>query len=165
MDLYILRHAEAVEREKFKRVHDADRPLTENGIKKMKKIAQAMLHLGLEFDAILSSPYMRAKDTAQIVGEAFECKSIIKLTPHLVIAGSPADLVKQINEEYSGKGQILLVGHEPYLSNLISVLISGREDVFIKLRKSGICKLSVEKLRLGKCATLEWLMGPSQLFL
>ena len=122
-----------------------------------------MRRMGMNFDAILSSPYVRAKDTAQIVGEVFECKSIVRLTPHLVVAGSPTELVKQLNEEYRGKEQILLVGHEPNLSNLASVLISGREDVFIRLKKSGICRLSVGRLRFGRCATLEWLMGPSQL--
>lgn len=160
MELYLLRHGDAAPHGTMK---DADRPLTEDGIKKMKNIAKSMRKMGLSFDAILSSPYNRAKGTADIVGGVLECKSLIRLTSNLVSDANPEALLKEINEDYTQKKKVLLVGHEPYLSNLISVLISGKHDVSIKLRKGGLCKLTADALRPGKCATLEWLMGPSQI--
>ncbi|MCL5021093.1 MAG: hypothetical protein M1339_05410, partial [Bacteroidetes bacterium] len=65
----------------------------------------------------------------------------------------------------SSNKEILLVGHEPLLAGLISVLISGRHDVSVRLKKGALCKLSADRLHFGKCATLEWLMGPSEFIL
>ncbi len=162
MDLYLLRHAEAVARGTSGIERDADRPLTENGVKKINKVAKAMKKMELSFDVILSSPYLRAKDTAQIAGEVLGCGSLVRLTSNLVTSASPAAIVEEINTDYSDCKSVLLVGHEPFLSGLISTLISGRDDIPIGFKKSGLCKLSTDGLRYGKCATLDWLMGPSQ---
>jgi phosphohistidine phosphatase SixA len=56
-----------------------------------------------------------------------------------------------------------LVGHEPSLSSLVSLLVSGDPGLGVSLKKGGVCKLSVEQLRNGRCATLEWLLSPAQL--
>jgi phosphohistidine phosphatase len=57
----------------------------------------------------------------------------------------------------------MLVGHEPYLSGLISLLVSGDSDCRIVMKKGGLCKLSVGTLKHGRCAALEWLLTPKQL--
>ncbi len=160
MDLYLLRHGDAAEPGMTR---DSERPLTEAGTKKMKKVANGMRSMDLSFDAIITSPYRRAKETAEIVGEVLECGSLIRMSPNLVSDEGPAAILKEIREDYSRRKKILLVGHEPNLSALISLLISGRNDVSVKIKKGGLCKLSADSLRLGKCATLEWLMGPSQM--
>ena len=162
MDIYLLRHSDAVDQNERGYTRDADRPLTEGGARKMKKIAKAVQEMGVSFDTILSSPYRRAKETAEIVGEVMECRSIIRLTPHLVVGESPTAIIKEINEDYPDSKRLLLVSHEPLLTHLISVLISGRRDASVRLKKGGLCKLAVDELHFGKCATLEWLMGPSQ---
>ena len=69
----------------------------------------------------------------------------------------------QINEHYSDKESVLLVGHEPYLSGLISTLIAGMPSIPINLKKGGLCCLTVQALTYGQCATLEWLLAPRQL--
>lgn len=160
MDLYLLRHGDAAEPGITR---DADRPLTEAGTKKMKKIANGMGSMDLSFDAILTSPYRRAKETAEIVCEVLECASLISISPNLIPDGESAAILKELNEDYSRRKKILLVGHEPNLSALISALISGGHGVSLRLKKGGLCKLSADSLRFGKCATLEWLMGPSQI--
>lgn len=160
MDLYILRHSDAAPHGTMR---DADRPLTDEGIRKMTKLAKAMREMDLSFDTILSSPYIRAKETAEITGEILQCKSLVKFTSNLASDGDPSALLKEIREDSSRGGSVLIVGHEPYLSGLISVLISDRPDVSIRFRKAGLCKLAVEGLRFGKCATLEWLISPSQI--
>jgi len=59
----------------------------------------------------------------------------------------------------------LLVGHEPYLSELISLLVAGDSSLCVVMKKGGLCKLSVETLKHGRCACLEWLLTPKQMAL
>jgi phosphohistidine phosphatase len=159
MELYILRHAIAVERGTPGYKKDSDRPLTKEGEAKMRQIAEAMLGMELKFDLILSSPYVRAKQTAQIV--ANELDEEVTFTDLLVPDGNALDLIAEINDEKPQR--VLLVGHEPDLSRLISVLVTGGSDAAIELKKGGLCKLTSEKLTFGQCATLNWLLTPKQL--
>jgi phosphohistidine phosphatase len=71
------------------------------------------------------------------------------------------ELIREINDEKPQR--VLLVGHEPDLSRLVSVLISGGSDGAIELKKGGLCKLTVDRLAFGQCATLNWLLTPKQL--
>lgn len=163
MDLYLLRHAIAFERGREWTGRDADRPLTKKGAKKMRRIAEVMKDLNLSFDVILSSPFRRAKETAEIVADAFDCANRMKFSSHLKVGGSPAALVKEIIAHHAKRGSVLLVGHEPYLSGLISVLVSGNESLSITMKKGGLCKLTIESLHYGRCARLDWLIGPAQI--
>jgi phosphohistidine phosphatase len=163
MDLYLLRHAIAVERGSLRNCIDAERPLTGKGAKKMRRIAEVLKELDISFDLILSSPTRRAKETAEIVAEAFEHSGGVTTSVHLESGGSPAALVEEITTSYRKFDNILLVGHEPYLSGLISILVSGSEGLSLKMKKGGLCKLSIETLRFGRCAIVEWIMGPAQI--
>lgn len=161
MNLYILRHAKAEEPDaRFD--NDSERPLTTAGEKEMFDVAKGMAALELKFDLILSSPFIRAKRTADIVAEVFKLGKV-RLSDHLQSHGSPNLLIEELRKDYSSSENVLLVGHEPYLSNLISILCTGEKNLSLKLRKAGLCKLSLEKLRYGRCATLEWLLKPGQL--
>lgn len=142
---------------------DSERPLTEKGTKKMRQIAKKLKKIGISFDVVLSSPFRRAKETAEIVAKEFHCEGALKFSRHMKVGGDPVALIDELKKDYGKSESILLVGHEPYLSGLISTLISGEDNIPIALRKGGICKLSVGSLRYGRCATLEWLMAPSQI--
>ena len=159
MEIYILRHGIAVERGSPGYKKDSDRPLTGEGEEKIHQIAGAMLAMDLKFDLILSSPYERAARTARIVAD--ELDEDTTFTKALEPEGNPLALIGQINEKKPQR--VLLVGHEPHLSRLISVLISGGTDASIELKKGGMCKLTAEKLSFGQCATLNWLLTPKQL--
>ncbi len=163
MDLYILRHAIAVERGTPGYKDDSQRPLTEKGAKKMRRIAKGMLALDLSLDGILSSPFIRAKQTAEIVAGAFHAMKKLEFTSHLEVGGDPEKLIEAINEDHGSNSSLVLVGHEPYLSGLVSMLIVGADNLDIMMKKGGLCKLSVAGLRYGRCATLEWLLSPGQL--
>ncbi len=165
MHLYVLRHAIAEERSSRWTGHDADRPLTRKGAKKMKRIASTMLDLGISFDIILSSPFRRAQQTAEIVAGRFDCPERLHYTRHLKVGASRRALVRELSSRFGTRESVLLVGHEPFLSGLISTLIAGDDRVPITLKKGGICKLTVNTLRFGRCATLDWLVGPSQILL
>lgn len=159
MEIYILRHGIAAEKGTPGYKKDSDRPLTKDGEEKMHQIAQAMLGMGLKFDLILSSPYTRAGQTAQIVAEILGGE--VTFTEALVPDANPLDLIHEINDEKPHT--VLLVGHEPDLSRLISVLISGTSDAAIELKKGGLCKVTSEKLTFGQSAVLNWLLTPKEL--
>jgi len=159
MEIYILRHGIAVNRGTPGYKKDSDRPLTPEGEEKLNQIAKAMLAMGLKFDLILSSPYLRSKQTAQLV--AAELDEDITLTDLLTPDGNPLELIRELNDEKPQS--VLLVGHEPYLSGLISVLVTGESNAAIELKKGGLCKLSADRVAYGQCATLNWLLTPKQL--
>jgi phosphohistidine phosphatase len=162
MNLYILRHGIAVEHGAAGYENDDERPLTGKGERKMWAIAEAMKALEISFDSIFSSPLVRARQTAEIVAEALKCRKRMQLTDTL----SPQDSAKPLIEFLRDQGavdDIVLVGHEPYLSRLIALLISGNSDTSVLLKKGGFCKLSTDDLKHGKCATLEWLLTPKQM--
>jgi phosphohistidine phosphatase len=163
MDLYILRHAIAVQRGTKDFDDDSQRPLTKEGKQKMYDIARGMRSLGITFDVLLSSPFVRARETAEIVTEVFDVKKKLKFTDTLAVGGNPEELVEEILEQFGSMESIMLVGHEPYLSEFISTLIAGDSRVPITMKKGGLCKLSVSMLRYGRCATLEWLLAPRHL--
>jgi len=162
MELYLMRHGLAVERGADGFADDAKRPLTPKGRRQARKIVAAMKKLDCGFDLILSSPLLRAKQTAEIVAEKLKLQKRLQLSNALAPGGAPAMLARQLGREKTS-GKVLLVGHEPGLSELVSLLTSGDVQLQMDFRKGGLCKLEIEKLRAGKCATLAWLLTPKQL--
>jgi len=159
MEIYILRHGIAVDRGTPGFKKDSDRPLTKEGEEKMHQIADTMLGMGLKFDLILSSPYLRAEQTAQIVADTLDRE--VTLTKTLAPDANALELIAEINDEKPHS--VLLVGHEPDLSRLISVLVCGTSDSSFELKKGGLCKLTAETITFGRCATLNWLITPKHL--
>jgi len=162
MNLYILRHGIAVEHGAAGYKNDDERPLTGKGERKMWAIAEAIEAMELSFDSILSSPLVRARQTAEIVAESLKCKKRLELTDTLSPQQSGKPLIEYLQDQRA-VDEILLVGHEPFLSQLISLLISGDSQTSVLLKKGGFCKLSADHLKHGKCATLEWLLTPKQM--
>jgi phosphohistidine phosphatase len=165
MNLYILRHGLAVEHGAPGYAKDADRPLTPKGERKLGRIADAMEAFELSFDLILSSPYTRARQTAEIVADALGLRKKLELHDELTPEGSFNKLIESITRRKSAPENVLLVGHEPYLSELISTLVAGDASMRITMKKGGLCKLSSENLKPGRCAGLEWLLTPKQMCL
>lgn len=163
MELYILRHAIAAVRSAAAAGGDSARPLTVEGAGKMRQGARGMKAMGLDFDLILSSPYLRAKQTAEIVANVLGLEKKLEYSATLAADGNPRDLVEEMKQKYPKRQSVVLVGHEPYLSRLISLLVSGSTSLPITMKKGGLCKLAVENLHYGRCATLEWLLTPKQM--
>jgi phosphohistidine phosphatase len=163
MNLYILRHGIAVEPGTPGYEKDADRPLTPEGERKLGQIAEAMEALDLSFDLILSSPYLRARQTAEIVAEALKARKKLELSDTLTPGGSTKKLVALLTHLDPPPESVLLVGHEPYLSGLVSLLVSGHGGCAVVLKKGGFCKLAAASLTHDRCATLEWLLTPKQM--
>lgn len=160
MNLYIVRHAIAVDEGTPEYEQDSERPLTDKGRKKMRQIAKGLRKLGVEFDLILSSPYVRARETAEILAEVFKMKKKIAFSENLIPMADPELLIPEILEKYS-VDNIALVGHEPHLSALVGALIAGNTTLDITFKKGGVCYLAADDLHHDDHrATLEWLLTP-----
>jgi len=163
MELFLLRHGLAVERGTRGFNEDSSRPLTSKGRRQMRKSAVAMKQLTRNFNLILCSPLLRAKQTAEIVAAGLKLKKRLKFSNALAPGGGTAILLRQLAREKPAPKRILLVGHEPDLSRLVSLLVTGALQLQLDFKKGGLCKLEAETLRAGKCATLVWLLTPKQL--
>lgn len=160
MDLFVLRHAIAVAHGAPGFEKDSDRPLTPEGVEKMNRIAKGMKALKIRPDVILTSPFPRALQTAEIAARELGLKKHLVLTEHLAVGGDPEQLVSEIRSGYSSANGVMIVGHEPYLSLLLSILLSGQANLDLVMKKGGLAKLVVEELLYGRCGALEWLLTP-----
>jgi phosphohistidine phosphatase len=165
MNLYLLRHGIAEEAGTRAYSKDSERPLTPKGERKLWRIAEAMEALKLSFDVILSSPYKRARQTAEIIAEAFNARKNLDYSDKLTPSGEAKKLIERLANISPPPEDVLLVGHEPYLSELISLLVAGDRSLSVVMKKGGLCKLELESLRAGRCASLAWLLTPKQMAL
>lgn len=165
MNLYLLRHGIAVDPSVPDFAKDAERPLTPKGRRRLLQIAAAMAALKISFDVILSSPYVRAAQTAEIVAKTLDRRKKFKFTDELTPGGNPKLLIQQLNDLRPKPENILLVGHEPYLSSLIALLTAGNTNMEIDLKKGSLCKLETDSLRYARCAALVCLLAPRHMAL
>ncbi len=165
MNLYLLRHGLAAEPGAGGAHTDAERPLTPKGERKLWRSAEAMQALGLSFDLILTSPCVRARQTAEIVAQAVGARKRIELTGALAPGAGTRKVIEHLARLEPAPEDVLLVGHEPGMSELISLLVAGDSGLSVVMKKGGLCKLSAESLQAGRCAALEWLLTPKQMAL
>jgi phosphohistidine phosphatase len=160
VNLFFLRHGLAGEHGMTGFADDSLRPLTAKGKRQLRKISVAMDKMDLAIDLILSSPFVRAKQTAEIAAGKLKLKKRLAFADELKPGGDAGKLIQRLVALKPAPSNILLVGHEPDLSELIALLVTGKTDVVFALKKGGLAKLEAEKLRAGKCATLAWLLTP-----
>ena len=165
MNLYLLRHSNAADEPPKGESGDSARRLTPEGIEKARIIGRAMRRLGLRFDLVLSSPAARARETAECVTAELKPQPRIELHEDLRIGGRLRAVGARILKEPTPPEEVLLVGHEPDFSRMAALLLAGAHPVALTFKKGGLCKLSIPRLRYGRCATLEWLLTPRQLVL
>lgn len=162
MDLYLLRHGIAVDRGTKGCRQDAKRPLTSEGRQKLLPIAAALEILEVSFDAVLSSPYVRARQTAELIVRQMNCATRLQFTEHLQPGGSFLSLLKAIHQIKPTPGSVLLVGHEPDLSLVASRLISGSANAGFELKKAGLIAIRAGSLRPGD-GVLRFMLTPRQM--
>jgi len=162
MNLFILRHGIAEECV-LPDFDDANRKLTAKGRSRLKKITAAMRKMELSFDLILTSPYLRAAQTAQIVANELKLKKQLQTADELMPDGNVKKLIARVTKLKPAPRNLLLVGHEPCLSQLIALLVGGNDKAAIDLKKGGLGKLELKSLSFGRCATLAWLLTPKQM--
>ncbi len=161
MKLYLLRHAEAVPREDS--IPDCDRALTSDGMETMKTVALGMRALKIKVDLVLTSPLVRARQTAEIAAVALGVKSKITLTKNLAPDADPESFIAELALKHCSIKNILLVGHEPHLGRLASVLLTGTTDLPVIFKKGGLMALKLDSKPCKQGATLKWFLTPRQM--
>lgn len=154
MDIYLVRHGIAGERDPERWPDDSLRPLTRKGMRRFERAASGLVSLVPEVDIVLSSPYTRAWQTASILEEA-GWPSPLRFDA--LVRGEPGALIGAL-QPYNDLHSIALVGHEPHLSRFAASLL-GRAP-WGELRKGGVVLLSQPQLTLSGGATLEWYLPP-----
>jgi phosphohistidine phosphatase len=164
MNLYLLRHGVAVQRGTPGYKNDRLRPLTPDGRRRLAAVALGIKRLGVSFDVIFTSPLVRARETAELVARHLKMDRHVATSPLLAPDADTGRLLAEVDTMLSrASASVLLVGHEPDLSRLASVLVFGEEGGMIKLRKGGLMKLTADMWRRGRRARMEFLMTPEQL--
>src|SRR5512139_2522029 len=156
MDIFLLRHAIAAEKP-AQGSADADRELTDEGRTKLKKTIRAMQALDLDFDWILTSSYARARQTAEAVLDSFP-KAKFRALKSLEPGGDFAKVIAHIMALAPSPKSVLLVGHEPDLSELTSMLVGAPSPLCFEFKKAGLCKLTLRSFHPRPRAELVWLL-------
>jgi phosphohistidine phosphatase len=161
MMLYVMRHAAAEDAPAGG--DDNDRPLTQAGCDNTRQAALGMLAMGLRFDVILTSPKVRAVETASLVSSAYDqqpAPQILRaLSDEIPIENAAAALAPYFLHENA-----LIVGHEPQLSGLVSLLLTGGPELLtIQLKRGGCVAIDLPN-RLDRAgAKLLWMMTQKHL--
>ncbi|HEY4413174.1 MAG TPA: phosphoglycerate mutase family protein [Gaiellaceae bacterium] len=145
-EIYLVRHAVAEERDAERWPDDAERPLTSDGEQRFRRVARGLRALVPHVDVVLSSPYVRAWRTAEILHEDAGWPKPER-SELLEAVRAPAGGLDALGARPEASS-IALVGHEPYLSHFLSILLSGDPDAFrIDLKKGGVVRVDGNVLR------------------
>ncbi|MFM8532987.1 MAG: phosphohistidine phosphatase SixA [Acidimicrobiia bacterium] len=160
IELYLVRHAIAAERGP-KYPDDRLRPLTPAGAKKFAQSVPGLLELGVSVDFVLTSPLVRARETAQILAAGLtptpaltECEALAPGGRHQVIV----DAIKTHSKRHR---RLALVGHEPDLGELAARLLGARG--MVEFKKGAVCLIEVDGATPGGPGTLRWMLPPKAL--
>lgn len=156
MELYVFRHAIAEDARAGQR--DADRSLTEEGRKKAAEVVKAARRAGLKPSLIVSSPYLRAVQTAQIAANELGNKGEIVKIEALVPHGSPQSVWHELRA-FRDEAAVLVAGHEPLLSRLVAYLLAAPQ-LKIEMKKAAMVRIDLESFGPAPHGTLRWMMTP-----
>src|SRR6185295_7113589 len=151
IELCFFRHGIAVEKDDPGVTSDAERPLTEDGARKTRAAAEGLKRMEAGYDKILTSPWLRAKQTAAILAEVLALPAPEEL-PELAGDRTPTDLLDALAHHHGRR--TLLVGHEPLLSATVVHVLGGKFS--LDLKKSGACSIEVDAVPPRKSVTLLW---------
>jgi phosphohistidine phosphatase len=161
MILYVVRHALA---EDAAAGGDDARHLTGAGRQRTQKAAAGMRAMAIEFDVILSSPLVRAAETAAIIAEAYENTPAPRVLDELSTGVPPIEAIAAL-APFGRDESVMIVGHEPQLSALIATLLTGEPDgMHLRMRKGACVALDLPAKRIEPgAAELLWMMTQRQL--
>ncbi|HEY8140814.1 MAG TPA: phosphohistidine phosphatase SixA [Nitrososphaera sp.] len=162
MELYILRHGEAG-KSLPSGGRDSERVLTVSGKEEILEIAGALAKLDVKFDFVATSPLKRAVQTAEIVTTELKVKKgKVEEWNELKPEGSRPELYRKLSQ-FKQESSVLVVGHEPYLSTMVSELVFGNGTGGIILKKAGLAKIGLTALQPRPKGELRWLLTPRHL--
>ena len=161
MTLYVIRHG--VAEEPSPGGDDASRRLTAEGRTKMRAVAKGLRALDARFDVLLTSPLPRAAETAAIVAEAFGGRLAPRELAALAPGVGPAETLRRLRS-VGQRGGVALVGHEPGLSHLVSLILTGSPDALpLQLKKGGVVVIELDGVSPRAHGTLQAVLTPRAL--
>ena len=158
MYLFILRHGEAGKKLATGN-RDFERSLTVAGQKEVAHIAKSLKDMGIKFDFILTSPLKRAHQTAAIVSKIFKNEKKMEDWDELKPEGNRPELYRKLTQ-FKQQSSVLIVGHEPYLSDMISEIIFDGKGKHVVLKKAGLAKIGITSASPKLHGELKWLLTP-----
>ena len=162
MELYILRHGEASKRTS-NASKDSERPLTIAGQGEVMEVANALDKLGVKFDFVATSPLKRARQTADAFAKIFNVKKGgLEEWAELKPGARTRELYLKLSQ-FKPESSVLVVGHEPYLSTMISEIIFDGGTGRIVLKKAGLAKITMTTFHPKIKGELRWLLTPKHL--
>jgi phosphohistidine phosphatase len=164
MELYLIRHGIAADPAEYRT--DEERPLTDRGRQKTAQVAQRLYDLGIRFDLILSSPLVRAQQTAALLQQAHLSEQVEVFAPLAPGGNIQAWVDWRSTSHYNQEGSCLaLVGHQPNLGNWAEILLWGSPNAKLVVKKAGIVGLNlpsqenpIGKSELFLLAAPKWLL-------
>jgi phosphohistidine phosphatase len=136
MILYIVRHGIAIDRTDPKSPPEAERPLTAKGVQKTRSAALGLRSLDAKPDVLITSPYVRAAQTAEIFAEALGFPpDKIRVSEALKPAADPAEILKELSQLKAR--EVMCFGHAPHEDLWIAHLVGAR-SAFTELKKAGV---------------------------
>ena len=154
MEIYFLRHANAG-KPKVNPEKDEQRPIDDLGIEQSHAVGRALAALEVNLDAILSSPLVRARQTAAIVSTELKQKDKL-LTDEALRPEASYEQFQELLARYQDKQAIMVVGHNPSLTEFLNQLVTGDGSEQIELKKGAVARVDKD----GSKAVLKWCMPP-----
>jgi phosphohistidine phosphatase len=155
-EIYIVRHDLAEERGEAW-PDDTKRPLTEEGMQRMRKASRSLARLGVEIDVVLTSPLVRTRQTAEIFAAAFSPHPAVVNLDALGPDGGASAVIAEL-DKYSKKRHIALVGHEPGVGELGARLLGTRQPM--EFKKGAVCRIDFDALPPKGPGALRWFATP-----
>lgn len=156
MNLYLVRHGESG-KSLADMKQDTKRSLTSEGRKEVEEIADSIVRLGVKFDEIATSPLPRAIETARIIAKR-QRKAKLLVWDELKPEGDRRAMLSRL-AKMGHESEVLLVGHEPYLTSVVADLMGARPKTIL-LKKAGLVRVRVTSFAPSVKGELRWLLSP-----
>jgi phosphohistidine phosphatase len=157
MEIYLLRHAAA--ENALPGMKDADRAVTQEGREKLKRVLKRAKSAGVEPGVILSSPYRRALETAEMAAEVLGYRRKVVQTAALVPNASPHDVWQEIRSRRD-ESSILLSSHEPLMSATVALFL-GNPAMLVDMKKSALVRVDCDRFGPEPHGILKWMLTPA----
>lgn len=161
MECILFRHGIAMDREEWDGP-DSQRPLTAKGAEKTRQAAEGLDRVKLAPTHVLSSPFLRAKETAKLVRDAFRLRGELQLCDEL-LPDSPPDKLLVLLNSLPEHACVICVGHEPHLGEAAGLMLFGEPVPALSFKKAGACSIRFDAAPKAGRGTLRWWLTPSQL--
>ena len=160
MRIYLVRHGDAIDRETPGLNSDAERWLTDIGREEVGWTANILRQLNVKPDLILSSPYVRAYQTGEIIGEVIGPSATPETSDNLIYGGSFAGILSDINA-HGAPSQVVLTGHMPSIGELVGWLCWNDRHSAVRMRTAGMARIDMPDDRIAPgWGDLRWVLPP-----